>query len=292
MKKYILLLVSTLLFITAGAQESDVVTITVNPGTDIEVVEAEAATAADDYQANDYGAKFSQSIADEFMDDDANDSPLDFLGVPFFNRTRFIQLLVRFLFNLLICWIIVHFFYYRKSKRRDYYITLILFNTTMFLLICMMQNMDMQIGLTLGLFAIFGMIRYRTETVPVREMTYLFVITGMAVINGFAMAVSYSELVLANVLFIVVIALFENVRLRHSKATKLILYERIELITPEHKAEMIADLEKRTGLKIDDAEVGHIDFLRDVAFVKITYELAKGETGSINHVTKAKDYIS
>lgn len=283
MKKLFLLFISTLLFATAYATRDGAM--------DIESVEAETVTI-EEAMSNDYGAKFSQSIADEFLDADDNDSPLDFLGVPFFNRTRFIQLLIRFLFNLLVCWFIVHFFYYRKSRRRDYYITLILFNTTMFLLICMMQNMDMQIGLTLGLFAIFGMIRYRTETVPVREMTYLFVITGMAVINGFAMAVSYSELILANMLFIIIIALFENVRFRHSKSTKLILYERIELIVPERKAELIADLETRTGLKIDDVEVGHIDFLRDVAFIKITYELAKGETGSINHITKAKDYIS
>jgi len=241
---------------------------------------------------SDYGAKYSQAIADEFYDLDENDSPLDFLGVPFFNTKRFVQLLVRFIFNFLVCWILVHFFYYKKSKRKDYYITFILFNTTMFLLICMMQNMDMQIGLTLGLFAIFGMIRYRTETVPVREMTYLFVITGMAVINGFAMAVSYSELVLANVLFIIVIALCENVRFRHSKTSKLILYERIELIVPERRAELIEDLEKRTGLKIDDVEIGHIDFLRDVAFVKIIYELKRGETDSINNLTKAKDFIS
>ncbi len=282
MKKIILIIVSTLLSVIICAQDNDVITI----------FDSTEVASTSTIQTNDYGSNYSQSIADEFVDADDNDSPLDFLGIPFFNKTRFIQLLLRFSFNLFVCWIIVHCFYYRKSKRRDYYITLILFNTTMFLLICMMQNMDMQIGLTLGLFAIFGMIRYRTETVPVREMTYLFVITGMAVINGFAMAVSYSELLLSNVLFIVVIVLFENVRFRHNKAKKLILYERIELIVPERKAELIADLETRTGLKIEDVEIGHIDFLRDVAFINITYELCKGETGSINNITKAKDYIS
>lgn len=240
---------------------------------------------------SDYGSRFSQSIADEFSDDDANDSPLDFLGIPFFNRKRVVQLVIRFIFNLFVCWIIVHFFYYKKSRRKDYYVTLILFNTTMFLLICMMQNMDMQIGLTLGLFAIFGMIRYRTETVPVREMTYLFVITGMAVINGFAMAVSYSELLVANLLFITVIGVTEYVRFRNSRSTKLILYERIELIVPERRAELMEDLRVRTGLDIEAVEVGHIDFLRDVAFIKVTYNQIKGETDTIQTLTKEKDFV-
>ncbi len=265
----------------AQEAETDTMVITVPEGMSVAVEE----------DTDDYGSRYSQSIADEFAEDDANDSALDFLGIPFFNTKRVLQLLIRFAFNLLVCWFIVHFFYYRKSKRKDYYITLILFNTTMFLLICMMQNMDMQIGLTLGLFAIFGMIRYRTETVPVREMTYLFVITGMAVINGFAMAVSYSELLVANLLFIIVIGAFELVQFRHSRCTKLVLYERIELIVPERRAELIADLTERTGLKIEAVEIGHIDFLRDVAFIKVTYEQINNEGDTIQTLTKEKDFV-
>ena len=154
-----------------------------------------------------------------------------------------------------------------------------------------MKNVNMQIGLTLGLFAIFGMIRYRTETVPIREMTYLFVITGMAVINGLAMAVSYAELVIANLLFVAVIAVIENSRFMKHKATKLVLYEKIDLIVPEKRAELIADLEKRTGLKITAVEIGHIDFLRDVAFIKISYELANGEQDTIGNVTKPQQFV-
>lgn len=278
MKKIHLLLIISTLLLFGGVIQSFAE----------EIADTTAVTTDSGY---DYGSRFSHSIADEFADDDANNSPLDFLGIPFFNSKRVIQLLIRFVFNLFVCWLIVHFFYYRKSRRRDYYVTLILFNTTMFLLICMMQNMDMQIGLTLGLFAIFGMIRYRTETVPVREMTYLFVITGMAVINGFAMAVSYSELFVANLLFIIVIGASEFIQFKNSRSTKLILYERIELIVPDRRAELIADLETRTGLKIEAVEIGHIDFLRDVAFIKVTYRQTKGESDTIQTLTKEKDFV-
>ena len=154
-----------------------------------------------------------------------------------------------------------------------------------------MKNVNMQIGLTLGLFAIFGMIRYRTETVPIREMTYLFVITGLAVINGLSMVVSFVELVFANALFIAVIATIEYVKVGKTKATKLVLYDRIELIVPEKRAELVADLEKRLGFKIDDLEIGHVDFLRDVAFIKVIFTLDKGATETIGSLVKAKDFV-
>ena len=94
------------------------------------------------------------------------------------------ELGLRFFLNLLVCWIIVQFFYYRKSRRRDYYFTFLVFSSAMVLLLYMMGNAEVGIGLTLGLFAIFGVIRYRTETVPIREMTYLFVIIALAALNG------------------------------------------------------------------------------------------------------------
>jgi len=94
------------------------------------------------------------------------------------------ELGIRFLLNLLVCWLLVHFFYYRKSHRRDYYFTFMVFSSAMVLLLYMMGNAEVGVGLTLGLFAIFGVIRYRTETVPIREMTYLFVIIALAALNG------------------------------------------------------------------------------------------------------------
>jgi len=189
-----------------------------------------------------------------------------------------------------MCWIITQFFYYKKSKRRDYYLTFMLFSATMFVLIFLMENVKLQIGFTLGLFAIFGMIRYRTETVPVREMTYLFIIIGISVINGLAMAVSIAELVCANLLIIALIAVLESTTFLRQVSTKIVLYEKIDLIVPEKREELMADLRKRTGIQnIQKIEIGHIDFLRDVAYIKLYYILGKNETNTIDTITKFKE---
>lgn len=213
-----------------------------------------------------------------------------FLGVPVFEPNSILHLLIRFSFSMLVCWIIVHCFYYPKSHRRDYYFTFLVFSATMFLLIFLMENVSMQIGFTLGLFAIFGMIRYRTETVPVREMTYLFVIIGVSVMNGLAMTVSYSELVLTDLLLILIIWALESRKFFKQTSTKLVLYDKIDLIVPEKREELIADLKKRTGLDIIKVEIGHIDFLRDVAFVKVHYHLTKEGYCSIENITKVRDF--
>lgn len=232
---------------------------------------------------------FDPSIAEEFGYDIT--SQISFLGVPLCDTQNLIHLLMRFAFNLLVSWLIVRFCYYRKSGRRDYVLTFMLFSSAMFLLIFLMENVKLQIGLTLGLFAIFGVIRYRTETVPVREMTYLFIIIATAVINGLALNISYAELVAADALVVALRWIMESrLLLRHTSA-KLVLYERIDLIVPERRAEMVADLERRLGIRIDRAEVGHVDFLRDVAFVKIYYELREGEGGSIDTLTKASRFV-
>ncbi len=218
------------------------------------------------------------------------------------------ELAIRFFLNLLVCWIIVQFFYYRKSRRRDYYFTFMVFSSAMLMLLYMMGNVEVGVGLTLGLFAIFGVIRYRTETVPIREMTYLFVIIALAAMNGLApiyklvgagSAGAHYELaagtvglaVLANGLVVTLIWVLESERLLRHTSAKLVLYDRIELIVPERRAELVADLEKRIGVKVDNVEVGHVDFLRDAAFLKVYYTLEKGQSATIDTLTKAKDFV-
>ena len=217
------------------------------------------------------------------------------------------ELAIRFFMNLLVCLVLVHFFY-RKSRRRDYYFTFMVFSSAMLMLLYIMGNVEVGVGLTLGLFAIFGVIRYRTETVPIREMTYLFVIIALAAMNGLApvyklvgVATDHPQYVLSagtvgimavsNLLVVVLIGVLESERLIKHTSTKLVLYDRIELIVPERRAELVEDLEKRTGLKINNVEVGHIDFLKDAAFIKIYYNLEKGQTGSIDSLTKAKNFV-
>ena len=217
------------------------------------------------------------------------------------------ELGIRFAINLLVCWILVHFFYYRKSRRRDYYFTFIIFSSAMLTLLYIMGNVEVGVGLTLGLFAIFGVIRYRTETVPIREMTYLFVIIALAAVNGLAplfhavdlstaphYALSWGNvgvMALVNLLIVLLIWVLESDHLVKHTTTKLVLYDRIELIVPEKREELLADLEKRLGVKVDNVEVGHVDFLKDAAYIKVFYRLDKGETNSVNTLTRAKDYV-
>jgi hypothetical protein len=211
---------------------------------------------------------------------------LTFMGVDVFNSVNLWMLLLRFAFNLLVCWVIIQFFYYKKSRRRDDYFTFMLFSVTIFLLLFLLESIPMQIGFALGLFAIFGMIRYRTETVQIREMTYLFVIIGISVVNGLAMAVPLVSVITANLLFILVIWLLESNKFLKHTSTKIVLYERIALIKPGKYNEMLADLRDRTGLDITKVEVGHIDFLRDTAYLKVYYKDGSDEINTIDSITR------
>ena len=218
------------------------------------------------------------------------------------------ELAVRFFVNLAVCWILVQFFYYRKSRRRDYYFTFMVFSTAMLMLLYIMGNVEVGVGLTLGLFAIFGIIRYRTETVPIREMTYLFVIIALAAVNGLAPVYrlvgatsanphyalsggTVGIMVLSNALVIALVWVLESGKMLKHTSAKLVLYDRIDLIVPERREELVADLEKRIGLKVEGVEVGHVDFLRDAAFIKVYYTLEEGDSGSIDSLTKAKDFV-
>lgn len=213
------------------------------------------------------------------------------------------ELAVRFFLNLLTCFVITRFLYYPKSRRTDYYFTFMAFSSAMLLLLHMMGSVEVGVGLTLGLFAIFGIIRYRTETVPIREMTYLFIIIAIAAINGLSTvyavvtvadgnpcyALSLKDVgicALTNALLILLIYVLEHALSLPRTATKIIQYDKIKLIVPEKREELIADLKERTGLDVKCVEIGQIDFLKDSAFIKITYVPAPDEVLSIQNVRK------
>ena len=199
------------------------------------------------------------------------------LGIPLCDTTSLMQLALQFFVNLVVCFIIVRYFYYPKSHRKDFAVTFVLFSTAVFLLLFFMKSVGIDVSIGLGLFMIFGIMRYRTEMVPIREMTYLFLTIATAVINGSNLMVSYAELLAANLLIIAVLALLEGVVMRGRTATRLVCYERIELIRPERRAELIADLEERLGHKVNSVDIGNVDFLRDVAFIKVHYTPERGE---------------
>ncbi|MCF0205807.1 MAG: DUF4956 domain-containing protein, partial [Bacteroidales bacterium] len=181
--------------------------------------------------------------------------------------------------------------YYRKSKRKDHYFTFMLFSTIVFLLMALLNNVNIGMGFAMGLFAIFSMIRYRTEPLKIREMTYLFVIVGISVINGLAMSHGWINLLVINLLVVVMIAVFDSNKAIKHIATKIVLYEKIELVKHGRENELIADLKERTGLDIQRVEVGHIDFLRDVAYVKIYYTPFDDQVNSIDMMVKNKDFM-
>ncbi len=219
-----------------------------------------------------------------------NITDLAVFGIPIVNPEGFFELLLRFGLNVFVTSLIIVWLYYGKSKRRDYVFTFTLISTTVFLLIFLLGSEKLQIGLALGLFAIFGIIRYRTDTVPIREMTYLFLIIGLSVINALAVSVSYLELFSTNALFVFMTWLMEKTRIVSKSSCKLIKYEKIDLITPDRYDEMLADIKQRTGLNITKCEVGYIDFLKDTALIKVYYESNSQEINTIDQITRPKDF--
>ena len=211
---------------------------------------------------------------------------LEFMDSPIMSSLDVWQLLFRFAFNSIVMWIIIHWFYYRKARRRDYYFTFALISVSIFFLIFLLGSVKMKIGFALGLFAIFGIIRYRTEQMPVREMTYLFVLIAISVINALSTSISLAELILTNLIFIFCIWFSENNRWLRHVPNKLVQYDKIELIKPDKREELIADLRERTGLNIISVEVGSIDFLRDTALLKIHYEDDDNSVNTVNNITK------
>lgn len=184
----------------------------------------------------------------------------------------FYTLLFRLGVNLLAMTILIRLLYYPKTKRKDYLFTYYLIGTITFMICFGLKKLDIDTGMGLGLFAIFGILRYRTDAIEIKEMTYLFMIIGVSVINSLASnKISIAEMALMNFTLIAITYGLENLWLLKHETRKTVLYEKIELIKPEHYEAMKADLENRIGLKINRFEVGKVDFLRDVAQIMIFY---------------------
>ena len=190
--------------------------------------------------------------------------------------------LLRFALCMLVNWVIIDRLYFKKSRRRDFYFTFMLMSVAIFFLVYFMMGMDRgkaTMGVGLGLFGIFSIMRYRTDTMPVREMTYLFIIICLSVVHAMFNAEGELSAVVASDMFklavidvIVLCAILMCERSLKIMNTKLIQYDRPELCKPQNKEQLIADLEERTGLKIKKVEVGGFDFLKDSVVLRVTYE--------------------
>jgi len=182
-------------------------------------------------------------------------------------------LLLRFGINLAVILILVRWLYYTTTRRKDYMFTYILISTVVFLLCYLLENVSLQIGFALGLFAIFGIIRYRTNPMPIKEMTYLFLVIGISVINALTAGTGILEVLFANLAVILITISLEKIWLLRHISSKAIIYEKIDLIVPEKHDELMEDLRQRTGIReIKKVEIGSINFLKDTCRMIIYYE--------------------
>ena len=182
-------------------------------------------------------------------------SSMEFLGTPVFDSKDFWRMVTKTFFNLFIITIIVRYIYYPITKNKDYLFTYFLISLTVFLL-----------------FAIFGIIRYRTDPIAIKEMTYLFLVIGISVVNALSnKKISHAELIFANFLIVFVTYGMERLWLLKHQSRKNITYEKIELIVPERREELIADLKERVGVDVIRVEVRRIDLLKDTANLRIFY---------------------
>ena len=214
----------------------------------------------------------------------------------FFNLSSdFLMMFVRLLINVLATWLIIDRLYYQKSKRRDFYFTFVLISIAIFFIVFFMifvleeMKGKTSLGIGIGLFGIFSIMRYRTDAMPVREMTYLFVIIALSLVNAISEGVPMLELAITNLIFLVAVWFFEW-RLK-VLPSKIIQYDKIDLIKPECKKELIADLEQRLGLDIVQVEVGAVDFIRDMAMVKIRYRGKRSDGDVADNLKLSKDQL-
>lgn len=211
-------------------------------------------------------------------------------GIDIIDLPGFFEFVLRFFLNIAVIMVLVRWLYYSTTRRKDYLFTYILISTVVFLLCFLLESVKLQIGFALGMFAIFGIIRYRTDALPIKEMTYLFLIIGVSVINALTNTeTSLVDLLFTNIVLVFITYGLEKLWLLKHESSKLIIYEKINLIKEDKHEELIKDLEERTGIKkINRVEVGKINFLRDVCDLTIYYYADTSYRGNVsekNHQT-------
>jgi hypothetical protein len=195
----------------------------------------------------------------------------EFLNIPLFDND-FYKMIFRFVINIGFLSIIIRWLYYSEAKRKDYLFTYFMIGIIVFFLCFTLKKYKIDSGVAIGLFALFGILRYRTDPIPIKEMTYLFVVIGISVINSLAnQKMSYAEIVGANTAVVIALYVMEKLWTAKSISFKKIKYEKIENIKPENFETLKSDLEERTGLSIQGIEIGDIDFLKDETTITIKY---------------------
>ena len=212
---------------------------------------------------------------------------LRFLGIKLIDVRDLSLLLVRFSINTLLIFSIVHFMYAKYSKRKDFYFSYLSIGVVVFLMCFLLNNVKLELGFALGLFAIFGIIRYRTSPIPIKEMTYLFVIIGISVMNALANSkVSYAELIFTNSAIVFGLWFLEKRLMLIQENSIKLIYEKIENINGLNDDILLTDLKKRTGININRYEVQKIDYLKDVAHIILYFNA----NGNYNQISPGEEY--
>jgi len=183
------------------------------------------------------------------------------------------NLVIRFGFNLSVAFIIIKLIYHRNHTNNDFVFTYFMFNSLIFFFAFLLGNITINIGFAFGLFAVFAILRYRTDPIPIKEMTYLFIVITIGVINALSGAeVSYAELLFTNVALVGLTYFLETYWRKNLLVPITIEYEKIENIKPEKQDTLLSDLKERTGLNIQSFEFRRMNFLRDTARIRIYYK--------------------
>ncbi len=200
----------------------------------------------------------------------------EFLGIKIIDSKQFLQLIVSFIFNTAVVLTIIRFLYYPFARRKEYYFAFLLVGIIVFLVTYSLVQIGeaFSLGAGIGLFALFGILRFRTSQIAIKEMTYLLVVIGVSVINALFSDTSYANLLFVNIAVIFATWTGERIWITMNENRKTLIYEKIDLIKPEKRDEMIADLKQRTGLDITRVQIGRIDFLRDTVRIRIFYKPA------------------
>lgn len=207
-------------------------------------------------------------------------------GMPLIHADMW-ELLFKFGVNTLVLFVLIRLIYYPIHRKKDYLFTYFLFNTLIFFLCVLLNSVKLSIGFAFGLFAIFGVLRYRTEQISIKDMTYLLAVIALAVMNAlFGKKVSMVELLFTNAVILVAAYVLEHLWLTRHEAMRQITYERIELIKPEKRADLYADLHQRLGVKVSRVEMGRIDLLRDTVQMRVFYFDDEQGDGTFNELPR------
>ena len=197
---------------------------------------------------------------------------MEFFGIPLFDDD-FYKMIFRFLINIFFLTALIKYSYYKFSEKADYLFTFYLVGTIVFFLCFTLKKYEIDLGLALGLFAIFGILRYRTDPLKVREMTYLFVVIGLSIVNALSnKKMSYTEIFVANSIVVAMAYFLDRYWNQQKTNTKDILYESLEHIRPEHHELLKTELEHKLGFEILSISLGQIDFKAETVKIKIRYK--------------------